>query len=395
MTLSKVGEAQSLGVDKSGLAPALEPCRPFARLLVDGSKIMNQNSPFTRIVMFTNMRALSLQLICGFCTISVFNVRAQIHIPSVPTDVCVTDVVTTATYSTKMTLETGSQLILAGNFWLQPGAQWTFSTDTKGLEFDAPQIPIPASQSSMPPLDRKALSLDGSKTQWTLTLPTTPPSGQDHNISFQAFFGTSPNVTDSLIGTGSAFIPSTVCTTMVPSGTLSGAIPNSDNMTAANVTSTSGSLPSMETSVSFSGLSGSGPRGPPVPTSFSTIGFNNSNSGSAQAPEVKRRWMPTALPRFEGRGPVPQSPKKTSLSEARKSMPVGAKFRRQVVSQNFNLIIKGTWPCLQNPKGVPPTPTTANPGNPTLASMCLNNDISMVSQSWTAFRVRILFFAIV
>lgn len=345
--------------------------------------------------MFINMRALSLQIICGFCTISVFNVRAQIHIPSVPTDVCVTDIVTTATYSTKLTLETGSQLILAGNFWLQPGAQWTFSTDTKGLEFGAPQIPIPASQSSVPQSDRNALSLNGSKTQWTLTLPTTPPSGQDHNISFQAFFGNSPNVTDSLAGTGSSYIPITISTTIVPSGTLSGAIPNSDNMTAASVTSTSSSPNSMETSVSFWGLSGSGPRGPPIPTAFSTIGFNNSNSGNAQASDVKRRWMPAASPRVKGRGPVPQSTNKPSLIETRKPMPVGAKFRRQVVSQNFNLIIKGTWPCLQNPKGVPPTITTANPGNPTLASMCLNNDISMVSESWTAFRVRILFFAIV
>lgn len=61
----------------------------------------------------------------------------------------------------------------------------------------------------------------------------------------------------------------------------------------------------------------------------------------------------------------------------------GAEFRRK--AEGYTLDLLGTWPCLQTPAPLPPKPSMT--ASPALASMCSNNDISAVSESWTSFGV--------
>ena len=121
------------------------------------------------------------------CLLSFFqNVFAQITIASVPSSGCDGKPFGSATYSTDLTLPTGSQRIVAGDFWQQAGAQWNFSTDTQGIEFSSLGIPGWGAEPDIPQADHDALKIDDSKTVWRLTLPTTQPSGGEYDIVFVA-----------------------------------------------------------------------------------------------------------------------------------------------------------------------------------------------------------------
>lgn len=108
--------------------------------------------------------------------------RAQISLSDVPQDSCAGNVATgTATYSTDMTIPTGTQRIPAGDFWDQMGAVWVFSTDTEGVEFSDLGIPGAGSpEADIPSFDLSALQLPpaGSKTAWTLAVPTESGAGE-------------------------------------------------------------------------------------------------------------------------------------------------------------------------------------------------------------------------
>ena len=110
----------------------------------------------------------------------------QIIITDVPLDSCAGSPTGTATFSTDLTIPTGSQRIPAGDFWEQQGAQWVFSTDTEGIQFSDLAIPGAGAPSvDVPQEDLDALKIDDSKTAWTLAAPSAT-NGRQFDIVFQA-----------------------------------------------------------------------------------------------------------------------------------------------------------------------------------------------------------------
>ena len=252
------------------------------------------------------------------------SVNAQISIPTLTG--CVGNPAGTATFSTSLSLATGSERIPAGDFWNQLGAVWVFSTDTEGIDFSQPGIPgygAAFGGGGPPAAAESALVLDPSKTAWTLNVPTSSLGGE-WDIDFEA---SSPT----------------------PS-------------------SAAASSPSSSSSAT-------------TPTS---TGAAASSSG-APSVTVAKRYEPARPSRF-GMNEEP-APKTTTVAspprQPQKPIPVGAKFRRQAASGQFNLIIKGSYPCL----GPSPTSTGTASGNAQIASECQNNDISTNVAAWTTYGV--------
>ena len=128
--------------------------------------------PYTRIFQYA--------LVFGYTA----GTLAQINFPDIPTSVCVGPS-GTATFSSDMTIETGSQRIPAGTLWNQEGATWVFSTDTEGIKFSNLGIPGGGRQDSIPQINENALQIDDSGTAWTLAVPTVTDVRQ-FDIVFQA-----------------------------------------------------------------------------------------------------------------------------------------------------------------------------------------------------------------
>lgn len=121
-----------------------------------------------------NAKAIS-PLVLLLCSIT----KAQITLPTLTG--CIGNPTGTATYSTEMTVETGTERIVAGDFWSQLGAVWVFSSDTEGVQFGQPGIPgygAGFGGGGPPAAAQSALKLDPSKTAWTLSVPTSTLGGQ-------------------------------------------------------------------------------------------------------------------------------------------------------------------------------------------------------------------------
>ena len=99
--------------------------------------------------------------------------QAQVNLSPIDTATCAGQGSTgTATFSSDMTIATGSQRIPAGKFWTQEGAIWVFDTNTPGIQLSDLAIPGGGPSDDVPAIDTSALKLDDSKTKWTLAAPT-------------------------------------------------------------------------------------------------------------------------------------------------------------------------------------------------------------------------------
>ena len=114
------------------------------------------------------MKDRSLETLCGILLVLRGCVQAQITLAPIPTSACAGQGLSgSATFASSTSLATGAQRIPAGDFWNQIGAQWVFDTDTSGVQFsDLAAYNGP----DTPAIDSKAVSLDDSKTKWTLSL---------------------------------------------------------------------------------------------------------------------------------------------------------------------------------------------------------------------------------
>ena len=212
------------------------------------------------------------------------SVNAQITLPTVTG--CIGNPAGTATFTTDLSVETGTERIVAGDFWNQIGAVWIFSTDTEGIEFSQPGIPgygAGFGGGGPPAAAESALKLDDSKTEWTLVVPASTLGGE-WDIDFAASAST---------GSSAAVSPSS-------SAASSSAPPPSSSVTSA---------------------------ASPLPTS--------------SAAAIAKRYL---------RANDELAPQTTSVGflprRLQKPMPVGAKFRRQAAAGQVHLIISATLPCL-------------------------------------------------
>ena len=236
----------------------------------------------------------------------------------------------TATYTTDMVLPTGeSQRIPAGDFWDQSGAVWVFSTDTPGVIFGWAGIPG-AGAEDIPQADINALKIDDSSTAWTLSVPT--PSVGEYDIVFGV---TTPG---SSSGTASVTAPPGITST---TGTAS----------TASITSTNGT---------------------PSPTT---------TTNAAVAKRRRHRSFVAPLP--------------LSINAQRRALD-GAKVRRStdttaVPAGQYHLIIKGTYPCGNDPGlGLQPPPSQTGTSDPALVTACSQNSILPSSNVWSAYEVSLM-----
>ena len=81
------------------------------------------------------MQAFFSFSLCGLLLPLLAFVNADITLSNIPTAACSESTTGTATYTTSLTLETGPQLLSAGNLWKQPGAQWTFALPESDVDF--------------------------------------------------------------------------------------------------------------------------------------------------------------------------------------------------------------------------------------------------------------------
>ncbi len=257
-------------------------------------------------------------------------VNAQITLPTVTG--CVGNPAGTATFSTVLSVSTGSERIVAGDFWNQLGAVWILSTDTEGIELSQPGIPgygAGFGGGGPPAAAESALILDPSKTAWTLSVPTSSLGGE-WDIDFEASTPTASSAAGSAQPSSAAGASSAAAS-------------------SAPIASSSSSDPTTST---------------PLPT-------------------VAKRYEPARPSRF-GADEV-QAPKTTNVvvlpNRPQRPMPVGAKFRRQTDTGQFHLIITGSLPCLG------PSVSQTVSDNPTIASQCENNDISTNAAAWTTYGV--------
>ena len=242
----------------------------------------------------------------------------------------------TATYTTDMVLPTDeSQRIPAGNFWDQGGAVWVFSTDTPGVIFGALGIPG-AGAEDIPQADINALKIGDSSTAWTLSVPT--PSVGKYDIIF--------GVTTSVSSSGTASMTA-------PPGTTS---------TTGTASITSAPSASVPTSTN----------GTPSPTT---------TTNTAVAKRRRHRSFMAPLP--------------LSINARRRAL-YGAKFRRAsdapaVPAGQYHLIIKGTYPCGNEPGlGLQPPPSQTGTSDPALVTACSQNSILPSSNVWSAYEVRLM-----
>ena len=259
-------------------------------------------------------------------------VQSQITIQSVPASECAGNPFGTATFSTEVSLATGSQRIVAGDFWQQAGAQWNFSTKSNGIMFCGLGIPGWGAQPDIPKADHDALHIDDGN-QWSLTLPTTPPSDQQFDIVFEA-------------------IASSVCISQ-------------SRVVAAPTAGPSGSHTMAKASNS---------------SLMSSSALRTGVTGSTNV-----RQTPSNMGRSNGiaptRTPVPEVKAKREAVVARH------RYRKRSASGDFSLTIQGSWGCLQNPDGTVPSPSVTS--NPIVESLCANNEISTVTQSWSTYGVSV------
>ncbi|KAL6721375.1 hypothetical protein ACLMJK_000478 [Lecanora helva] len=210
-------------------------------------------------------------------------VNAQITLPTVTG--CVGNPAGTATFTTDLSIATGSERIVAGDFWNQLGAVWVLSTDTEGIEFSQPGIPgygAGFGGGGPPAAAESALVLDPSKTAWSLSVPTSSLGGE-WDINFQAAAPTASTATAT----------------------------TSQDSPAGSSTDAAVSSPSTSPAVT-----------------------------------VAKRYVP-AQPSSSDSRAVPTSTSIVPLpNRPQKPLPFGAKFRRQATSGQFHLIIKGSYPCI-------------------------------------------------
>ena len=251
------------------------------------------------------------------------SVNAQITLPTVTG--CVGNPAGTATFTTDLTIETGSERIVAGDFWNQLGAIWVLSTDTEGIEFSQPGIPgygAGFGGGDIPAAAESALILDPSKTAWTLSVPTSSLGGE-WDIDFQA---AAPTASSAAASTQPASPAAASSTTTDP---------------AASPASTSAAVT--------------------VAKRYEAARPSNYDEAAAPKTTTIVRSPPTKFQR-----PLPR----------------GAKFRRQTDAGQFHLTIKGSYPCLG-----PAAPSQTSSGNPQIASQCVNNQISTDASAWTTYAV--------
>ncbi len=275
-------------------------------------------------------------LILTYCS----SVQAQIALSEIPVASCAGNVISgTATYTTDMILPTDeSQRIPAGDFWDQEGAVWEFSTDTPGVKFVGLGIPgAGASEDDIPQADINALKIGDSSTVWTLSVPT--PSVGQYDIVFA--------VTTATSGTASITTPPGTTST---AGTAS----------TASITS----APSASVPPSTDGI--------PSLTTTNTA--------------VAKRWRHRS---FVAPLPLPMNAKRRTLH--------GAKFRRAsqaataVPAGQYHLIIKGTYPCADEPGlGLQPPPSQSGTSDPALVTACSQNSILPSSAVWSAYDVSLI-----
>lgn len=275
------------------------------------------------------MTLQSIRRISTLLTLLCFNVNAQITLPTITG--CIGNPAGTATYTTDLSIASGSERIVAGDFWNQLGAVWIFSTDTEGIEFSAPGIPgygAGFGGGGPPAAAESAIALDSSKTAWTLSIPASS-LGWEWDIVFEA---STPTSTSAVAASSSSVGPQS----------------------------------------SAASASSSSPATPPAAAS-STI---------APSPAAKiRRYEPARPVQVEiqdaAAAKITSTPRRP-----RKPRPVGANFRRQAASGQFHLIINGSLPCLG-----PVISSQTVSGNPTIASSCVNNEISTEPAEWTTYGV--------
>ena len=258
------------------------------------------------------------------------SVNAQITLPTITG--CVGNPAGTATYTTDLSISTGSERIVAGDFWNQLGAIWILSTDSKDIEFSQPGIPgygAGFGGGGPPAAAESAITLDPSKTAWTLSVPTSSLGGA-WDIDFEA------------------------------------APPSSSSATPSSV-----AVASSAPRVSFSASAD------PAPPPSSTGPAVTMVKRYASAQPSHLRIYEESAPKTSTIATFPRRPQKP--------MPAGVMFRRQAASGKFHLIIKALLPCL----GPQPTQTMAS-GNAVIASECLNNDISTNAAAWTTYGVCVI-----
>lgn len=113
---------------------------------------------------------------------SYSDAQGTIPIGSVPTSSCFGNPVGTATFTSDITLATGSVRIPASSFWNQTGALWEFSTDSKGWAFQGPGIPGYGagfgSANDIPAAAESAIKLSNDKSTISIVIPTATIGGE-------------------------------------------------------------------------------------------------------------------------------------------------------------------------------------------------------------------------
>ena len=88
----------------------------------------------------------------------------------------------TATFTSDVTVATGSVRVPADSFWNQLGALWEFSTDSKGLAFQDPGIPGYGagfgSSDDVPAAAESAIKLSNDKSTVSIVIPTSTLGGE-------------------------------------------------------------------------------------------------------------------------------------------------------------------------------------------------------------------------
>ena len=100
----------------------------------------------------------------------------QITLPIIPTKTCIGNQLATASYSTQLLLKTSDSYDLAGEFWNQSGAIWTFSTDTKDVKLDLSE-------------SHEGVKLNNSGSSWTMMVPNNLRQNSSSDIALKCVAG--------------------------------------------------------------------------------------------------------------------------------------------------------------------------------------------------------------
>lgn len=256
------------------------------------------------------------------------SVQAQIALSEIPLASCSGNALSgTATYTTDMTLPTDESQRIPA------GDFWDQEGAVWVFETDTPGIVfdglgIPgAGAEDIPQSDINALTIGESSTAWTLSVPT--PSVGEYDIVF--------GVTTPISSSGTASIT---------------APPGATTTTGTASTNTNGT---------------------PSPTTTTNTA-------------VAKRWRHKSF-----MPPVP-----LSINAQHRDLH-GAKFRRAsqattaVPAGQYHLIIKGTYPCADEPGlGLQPPPSQTGTSDPALVTACSQNSILPSSAVWSAYDVGLM-----